>query len=333
MTRSPKILFVHNEPTRFVTCDRDLLRERFALHDCYLPSKRINPVAIQRAVRQADLVFAWFASWHSFLPVLLARQYGKPSVVVVGGYDTANVPEAGYGSQRGGLRRWVSRTIIRNATRLIVNSHSAERETVTNTGADPHKITVIHHGIEPFPMGPTQGRERIALTIGKALRENLLRKGLLPFVQAARLLPDVQFVHVGRWCDDSIDILRANAGPNVQLIDFIPDDGLHGMSQRAWVYVQASMHEGFGMSLAESMSAGCIPVATRAGSLPEVIGPDGLYTPSNDSVDVAQTIRQALERDGEWRQRARERVLTEFSMEKRRQALHSLASDLLQTRI
>src|SRR5215470_6599139 len=134
------------------------------------------------AVWQSSLVFCWFASWHSLLPVFFARLFNKPSLVVVGGYDTANLPEANYGSQRGGVRRWIARATIKLATHLLVNSESAGKEAITNAGANPNKITVIYHGIEPLAMGPLEGREQLVLTIGQVWRENFLRKGLLPFV-------------------------------------------------------------------------------------------------------------------------------------------------------
>ena len=153
-------------------------------------------------------MFAWFASWHSLLPVLAARLLGRPSVVVVGGYDTANVPAAGYGSQRGGVRRFVARAVIRSATRLLANSEAAGREAVENAGAAPVRVSMVYHGVEPVAPGPRDRRERVVLTVGNVWRENLLRKGLMPFVQAAARLPDVRFVHVGRWCDDSIEDLR-----------------------------------------------------------------------------------------------------------------------------
>lgn len=323
------ILFVHNQPQRFVVIDLNLIKERWPVQERYERQRRVNPISVMAEVWQSSMVFCWFASWHSLFPVFFARLFNKPSLVVVGGYDTANVPEANYGSQRGGLRRWVSRAIISMATHLLVNSESARNEAITNAGADPKKITVVYHGIEPLAMGPLEGRERLVLTVGQVWRENFLRKGLKPFVEAAKFLPDVQFIHVGKWADDSIDELRALASENVQFAGFVADADLEVLCQRAWVYVQASLHEGFGMSLAEAMSAGCIPVSTRAGSLPEVVGDDGVYAQSNSPEDVAAAVQDAFKRDGAQRQQVRDRILTEFSIERRRQSLHALVQSLI----
>ena len=325
-----RILFVHNQLTRFVQIDRDLLAERYAVTERHEPRLlRLRPLAVRRAVRDHDLVFAWFASWHSFLPIVQARLAGKPSVVVVGGYDTANVPEAGYGSQRGGLRGLLVRTVIRSATHLVANSESAMHEAVGNAGADPRRISVIYHGIEPIAEGAPDGRERVVLTVGNVWRENFLRKGLLPFVRAAARLPDVRFLHVGRWSDDGIDELRRLATPNVEFLGPLPDAELFRSYRRASVYVQASLHEGFGLSVAEAMSAGSVPVVTRAGALPEVVGPAGVYTNSTEPAELAAAIRQALDQADGLRQAARLRVLTEFSMQRRRTALHDLVEAVL----
>jgi glycosyltransferase involved in cell wall biosynthesis len=325
-----KVLFVHNQLTRFVRADLDLLRERHAVTERHEPRPlALRPLAIRRAVRQHDLVFAWFASWHSLLPVLAARRLGVPSVAVVGGYDTARVPEANYGSQRGGLRRIVSRAVIRRATRLITNSEAAREEAVANAGADRDRITVLYHGVDPAPDGGADAREPLVLTVGNVWRENLLRKGLLPFVQAAAHLPGVRFVHAGRWCDDAIDDLRRAAGPNVQFRGFVSDDELFRLYARASVYVQASLHEGFGLSVAEAMSAGCVPVVTRAGSLPEVAGETGVYAESTDPAELARAVRRALELGGDRRRQARTRVVEMFSMGQRRTGLHELVESVL----
>jgi glycosyltransferase involved in cell wall biosynthesis len=217
------------------------------------------------------------------------------------------------------VRKQISRTIIHAASHLIVNSESAGLETITNTGVLESKITVIYHGIKPVDPPGEAIRDRIALTVGGIWRENLYRKGLLPFVQAAKLLPDWQFIVAGKW-EDGIGALREAAGDNVTLTGFLDDSALADAYRRASVYVQASLHEGFGMSLAESMSAGCIPVGTQLGAIPEVMGETGIYT-DPEPEQIARAIVAAHGRD---RFQPRERILSEFSIERRRSALHAL---------
>ncbi|MGH9945490.1 MAG: glycosyltransferase family 4 protein, partial [Pyrinomonadaceae bacterium] len=101
----PRVLFVYNLPTRFVWIDVELLRRSFDVTEYYVRSKKINPFKVRRLVAEHDLVFGWFASWHTFLPLLFARLAGKPSLLVIGGYDLANLPEDGYGHQRGGVKK------------------------------------------------------------------------------------------------------------------------------------------------------------------------------------------------------------------------------------
>jgi glycosyltransferase involved in cell wall biosynthesis len=323
-----RILFVHNHLSRFVEIDRDLLAEDYCVTErCEKSIKRLRPWKVHKLIASHDMVFGWFASWHTVFPMLLARRMGKPSVLVTGGYDTANLPEINYGSQRGGLRRLVSRATIHSASRLITNSEFARSEAIVNAGADPARITVIYHGVEPFPMGRIE-REPIALTVGNVWRENFLRKGLLPFVQAARHLPEVRFQLVGRWCDDGINDLQRAAALNVEFLGFLSGQELSRIYGRASVYVQPSLHEAFGMSVAEAMTAGCVPVVTRQAALPEVVGDSGIYTDSTDSVDLASSIKQALAAAESLRLKARNRVLEKFSLDLRRSALKRLIGSL-----
>ena len=127
-------------------------------------------------------------------------------------------------------------------------------------------------------------------------RLNLERKGHRPFVLAARELPDVRFVLAGRWDDDAIDVLRADAPENVLFTGYLEDEELDAWFRRAAVYAQPSLHEGFGLSLAEAMLAGAVPVVTKAGALPEVVG------------DVGRDDRRADARRGRGGHQARARA-------------------------
>lgn len=223
-----RLLYVHSRKASFVQIDRGLLAERHELHDLYQPGRVPNPVAVVRGVLSSDLVLGWFASWHTFLPVTLAWLLRKPSVLIVGGFDTANMPDIGYGYQQGGLRRWASRWIMKRAGRLVTNSEYSRSEIERNTRIDPERVTVLHHGVpDQFGTLPADGRERLALTVGHLVRSTLEQKGHRPFVAAARHLPDVRFAFVGRWHDDAIEELRAIAGDNVTFTGWLSDEDLH----------------------------------------------------------------------------------------------------------
>ena len=316
-----RLLYVHSRKASFVAIDRAILAERFEVEDLYQPGRVPNPVRVIRGVIRADVVFGWFASWHTFLPVTLAWLLRKPSVMVIGGFDTANMPDISYGHQRGGLRRHASRWIFRRATRLVTNSSYSLSEIERNTRVPPERVTVVHHGV-PDPFGEEPGtKERTALTVGAIDRTTLVQKGQLPFVEAARELPDVRFVFAGKWLDDAVEELRVVAPPNVEFTGWLSDEDLHAAYRSAAVYVQASRHEGFGLAVAEAMLAGCVPVVMNVTAMPEVVGDAGVLIESQEPAEVADGIGRALAMGPGAAARARERILTTFPMERRREGI------------
>lgn len=327
-----RILYVHSRKASFVAIDRELLSEQHELVDLFQPGRWPHPLRVLRGVLGSDLVFGWFASWHTFFPITLAWLLRKPSVLIIGGFDTADMPDIGYGYQQGGLRRHASRWIMRRATRLITNSRYSLSEIERNTPLDPARVTVIHHGVpDPFGALPAD-KQRSALTVGAIDHTTLVQKGQLPFVQAARELPDVRFVFAGKWLDDAVEQLRALAGPNVELTGWLSDDELHAAYRRAAVYVQASRHEGFGLAVAEAMLAGCVPVVMNVTAMPEVVGDAGVLIDSQDAGSVAAGIQQAFELGPDAGARARQRIRDEFPLARRRDGLLAVVADALANR-
>jgi glycosyltransferase involved in cell wall biosynthesis len=317
-----RVLYVVSRWNTFTKIDRDVLGERFGLVEYYQPRPWPNLRELMVKLRQCDVVFAWFASWHSLAALSLAGRLGKPSVLVVGGFDTANIPDLGYGWQQGGVRKRVSSRTMDLATRLVTNSRNSLVEIETNVGLDPRRVAVIYHGLpDRFPDGGQEERDRLALSVGVVRRRNLVRKGHLPFIRAAAHLPDVEFVLAGKWLDHAIDRLRGQAGSNVTFTGYLEDGNLDALFRRAAVYVQASRHEGFGLSLAEAMLAGCVPVVTDAGALPEVVGDVGVTIAEPTPELVANGVSRALEMGRVEGARARARVLDQFPLDVRAEGL------------
>lgn len=320
-----RLLYVVARESRFTGIDRDALRAGgHEVVDWVGRHPVKDAAAVLAAVRRCDAVVAWFAGYHALVPVTAAWLLRRPSLVITGGYDVANVPQADYGMQRGGPARRASRWTLRRATRLMANSESGARE--ARRAAPRALIDVVHHGVPD--LAPEGAAERAgALTVGIVDRRNLLRKGLRPFVQAAAHLPDVPFAVAGRVEDEAAAAeLRALAGPNVELTGWIDDAELARRYAAAAVYVQPSLHEGFGMSVAEAMLAGCVPVVTAAGALPEVVGDAGVVVEDADPARLAAGIGRALAMDGA---AARRRVLERFTLEQRAEGLMAVVAKTL----
>lgn len=279
---------------------------------------------------RARIVYIWFADYHSLIPVWLAKILGKKSVVVVGGYDAAYMPELDYGAHVRPFRSFCARETFRRAGLLLPVSHFTEGE-MNLYGPHAHS-EVVHNGVDSalFRCDGATPRETAVLTVSGAQDLRTLRiKGIDLFVAASRLLPEVPFWIVGLGGEARAHVEMMEKGSNLMLFGRLPQAELLPFYARAKVYCQFSLHESFCMSLAEAMLCGCIPVVTANGALPEVAGDAGIVAESRDPNKLAATIRTALSLDSAFGQRARQRALDRFTFEHRKKRLIELLDFLL----
>ena len=256
-----RVLYVHSRKASFVAIDREILAERYEVEDLYQPGRWPNPVKVIGGVLRADLVFGWFASWHTFFPVTLAWLLRKPSVMIVGGFDTANMPDIGYGYQQGGFRRWASRWIMRRATRLVTNSRYSLSEIERNTPIPPARVT---RG-PPRRAGPVRRGPRGEGARGAHRGRHRPRHARAEGPEARSSRPRARCPTCASRSPASgrtTPSTSCAAAParTCEFTGWVSDEELHATYRRAAVYVQASRHEGFGLAVAEAMLAGCVPV-------------------------------------------------------------------------
>jgi glycosyltransferase involved in cell wall biosynthesis len=269
-----------------------------------------------------DTIYGWFASWRMIYPIIFAKILSKRIVVVAGGYDVVNAPEINYGAWIKIPDRRISKFVFKYADIVLPVSEYIKNELLEKMSVKETKV--IYNGVninEFYPQGEKD--DRLVITVGEINWSNLKRKGIENFIRTARYLPDVNFVVIGEKKDSSMDYLKNIATDNVLFTGFVTNKDLLGWYQRAKVYAQLSYHEGFGLSVAEAMLCGCIPVTTSRGALPEVTGKQKYKTFYNYPAISAYCIEKVL-KEKNVGMIYRYRIMKHFSLKKRIDSIRRL---------
>ena len=327
-----RVVFVHQYqyPQSFIRRDLEILRSAYEVREvCFRGLRDI--LLVWKGACWADLTFSWFGKVHAFFAVLFSQMLGKKAVVVAGGDDVAYEPDINYGMFAHWWKKWCPLFVFHCADLILSVSEFNRCETIENARANPTKVKLLYHGFDVQKWQRMGGipKENLVLTVGRVTNETFLKKGLDLFVQSARHLPDVPFVLVGPWQDSAVERLKAIAPSNVTFTGGLYGEGLVRAYSQAKVYVQVSVHESFGCSLAEAMLCECVPVVSRRAAIPEVVGNYGFYVDEPTPEAVVAQIKKALSSDLGWQ--AWERIVREFPLEKRREALLAAVAEVMST--
>ena len=319
------VLMVHPTPRPFMQLDVEILRSAFTVRTVQVrfhprPHLMADTWSALRLTRWADVVLAWFGGVHALLPFVTARALGKRCAIIASGVDVAAMPSIQYGHMRPGPLRMAGRLVFRLAHCVFAVSSFTRQETIRNARVSTEKVDVISHGIPSTPDFPETQRTGV-LTVAAVNSSTVRRKRLDTFVQAAAQLPDTPFDIIGGGQPDALRALQRDAPSNVTIRPWLPSHELKTRMLNYAVYAQLSAYESFGMALAEAMQCGCVPVVTRRGALPEVVGDAGWYVPYGDPDATARAIREALDAPAAASRAARRRIMERFPLSRRRQGL------------
>lgn len=229
---------------------------------------------------------------------------GLPVVVTVHDVSYVSHPEV-YGPRRAEFYRSATRTAMSNATRIIVPSRATRDALVRLLAADPERIDVAYHGVDPAVFHPpTDDEKRRVLTrLGLDGASYVVFLGALEprknvpnlvrgWVQAARTVFDPPLLVLAGgagWSDEVDEALRAVPEElTVVTPGYVPFRDLPGLYGGATVVAYPSHSEGFGLPLLEAMACRAPVLTTQRLSLPEVGGDAVAYTePDADSIGAA----------------------------------------------
>ena len=194
-----------------------------------------------------------------------------------------------------GVWRWYSflgeqkRTAPR-LRRVIVPSESSKRDVVREFGGDADRIETILLGVdERFrpPIAPRVPGRILAMASADAPL-----KGIHILLEAfAKLLTerDLELVLVTKPKEGGVTeklIDRLGIGGRVSFANGLTDDELVALMGSAELACVPSLYEGFSLPTAELMACETPLVVSRAGAIPEVVGPDGLCADVVEPGDV-----------------------------------------------
>jgi len=320
------ILFLYNYLSSFVKRDFEILKSRYKVIPVQCTSL-LSTFTLIWKVLPADCVVCWFGSLY-FLPVVLfAKILGKKIIIIAGGYDVACVPEFRYGTMYGIIKRKLGRLLFRIAHIVAAVSRANAEEAHKYAKVPYKKLKLIYHGFNgklQTNVARIDKKEIMVLTVGYIDKRTIYRKGFLAIARLSRLLPDVSFIIVGSYTNDAIRILKKASGDNINFKGYVSKEDLQGFFKRAKVYLQPSLHEAFGCSVAEAMLYNCIPIVSRRFALPEVVGDSGFYVDTNDLNDMARTVRFVLDSEPRFSETPRQRILRMFPLSKRLKLLSEL---------
>jgi glycosyltransferase involved in cell wall biosynthesis len=331
----PKIIFVSANLSSFIRQDLDLLSKHYDVRQFAFGSRKGFSMLLHQMrllfwllakLWNAKAVFVWFADYHSFLPSLLGRMFGKKVFIVIGGYDAVAIPEFNYGGHNSKLRSWMIRKSIRWASQIFPVSHTVERRLFETLGISKmDKSQVVFNGIDLAVFaGQTEGLEKdfekrkgiICVSSAESITRAKI-KGLDFLMEVGKAMPDVPITVVGMK-GEALQWMEQNKTANIQLVGWIKREDLGALFRQTKVICQFSRFESFGLAVAEGMLMGCIPVSFEGIGPAEIITPECGYVVPAMQLDAAtQALRQALHAPLGMAIKSSEKIQKEINLEVR----------------
>jgi len=363
-----KILFIKPAESnpKFITNDIEFLKSKYILTEYDVKTKK--SVLIFSLVKQYiyllfniyrfNLIYIWFADYHSFLPVLSSKIFHKKTILCAGGYEATFIAEINCGVFTNAtllkrIRRFAATFSLKNSHYVLPVDESLIENVNTYVysdipGKEPLKdgikhfipeikseIIAVHPGYDEniFKKSENIKKEHSVISAGLIMNENeYKRKGFDMLVEAAKILTDTKFVLIG-LSEFYFEKLKSLNLSNLVLFNIIPYNQLIEEYSKAKVYAQLSLFEGLPSTICEAMCCECIPVGSNVNGIPRIIGDTGYIVYKKDIKEIVKNIKLALDSNDSLGKKARENIINNFSIKKREDKILSITESLLSSHI
>lgn len=348
----PRLLFIKHKDFNARTVDNDIkiLSEKFtvtiqnvnttkSIEFFYSLFKQFVWIAFN--IRKFKLIYIWFADYHSVLPIFFSMIFRKISVLNIGGYDADEILISKPSNLKEKFRKFCVKYSMKHCTRMFPVSGVIKN--YLNKYGFGNKSEVIYCCVDDriFPTETIPVKENIIITIGgggKFIKE-ALRKRLDLFIQIGeefnRKFPEynARFFLIGHDPGSNTYeyLSKIITDKNVQLKPFTrtPQELIEYL-RPASVYMQLSYYEAFGIAQIEAMMYGAIPLSNPGGAIAEVVGDSGFLVKDYNIDEYIRLLKEILDGKHEiLRNKARQKVISNFTIDVRRNKLLNTINELL----
>jgi len=201
------------------------------------------------------------------------------------------------------------RLAARRASAVVAVSENTAQDVRRFWGIPPERVKVIREGVEDF-YRPVEDRGRLESVLAKyGIKEPYLlytggfdpRKNIPNLLRSFRIFSARQprgyrLVLCGETTAFERDLLRGIREEGLQesvvITGFVEREELPVLYSGAACSLYLSLYEGFGLPVLEAMACGCPVVASRAASLPEVLGDAGILVSPHDPEEAAAAVER-----------------------------------------
>ena len=192
--------------------------------------------------------------------------------------------------------RTIVKPACRRARRVLTVSEYSRAQILRWSGVPPDRVVNVGNGVGP-PFSPDGPRRQAGGPYALFVGNPRPHKGLPTLLQAFRGLPDsdLRLVLAGQLgAETARSVQCLGVGHRTEIVDSPTDHELACLYRGALVLVLPSLMEGFGLPALEAMACGTPVIASRAGSLPEVVGDAGVLVDALEPDAIQRVIESVL---------------------------------------
>jgi len=214
--------------------------------------------------------------------------------------------------------RFFEERMLHRVKKIIAVSHFTKWELTTYYNIPPHKIQVIHNGIDTKKFQPPTNKLKIKKELGLnptdiaivSVGRLYARKGLFNLIETIptviKSFPNAKFIISGKGQSSEMTKLHIHAErlgvkKNIIFTGYTPDKELPKLYQAADIFAFSTFYEHHPFAILEALSTGLPVVTTTVGGIPETIqsGKNGLLVPPFNSKHFSKALLYLLEHPAE----------------------------------